>query len=680
MEHNLLSGCVLIIDMYFIHGCACVALDSVEIVRINCEDGFVMNLVSIRNVDKSFGEKVLLKGASLNINDGDKIGFIGVNGSGKSTLLKMIMDEDYVDSGDIEIVNKRSVEYLSQNPDFEDELTVLDQIFKGGSEEMNILREYEGTLARIENGCSGLDGELIRLQSVIDSKGLWNMESEVKSVLTKLKITDFEASMGTLSGGQRKRVALAAALLKECNLLILDEPTNHMDSDLIQWLEEYLNNRKGALLMITHDRYFLDRVTNVIVELEKGVLNKYDGNYSYYLESKLEREVLESAENDKRDKLYKKELAWMRKGAKARTTKQKARIQRFDKIKDSLDHDFDEKLEISVATSRLGKTVIELKNISKAYDGKPLIDKFSHIFLRDDRVGIVGPNGSGKSTLVKIITDQVVQDSGEILKGQTVKIGYFSQENENLDGSMRVIDYVKEAGEFLETADGDKISAAKMLERFLFSGDVQHSYIRKLSGGEKRRLYLLRILMSSPNVLIFDEPTNDLDVRTLSILEDFLDTFNGPVITISHDRYFLDRVCNSIFFYEGNGSIRKYPGNYSDFTEKKEVERLTEETSLADVARRGKESEKQSKNKTRTNKLKFSYSEKKEFEEIDGIIEKLEAEIEVIEEALGENTSDYMKLQDLMDEKERLEGTLEEKMERWEYLNELAEKIENQKQ
>ncbi len=638
-----------------------------------------MNLVSIRDMYKSFGEKVLLKGASLNINDGDKIGLIGVNGSGKSTLLKIITGEDYADSGEIEIVSKRTIEYLNQNPDCDGELTVLDQIFKGSSEEMNILREYEDLLARTEKGISGLEDEIIRLQGVIDNKNLWNMESEVKSVLTKLKISDFDAKMGTLSGGQRKRVALAAALLKECNLLILDEPTNHMDSELIQWLEEYLNNRKGALLMITHDRYFLDRVTNVIVELENGVLHKYDGNYSYYLESRLEREALESTEKDKQEKLYKKELAWMRKGAKARSTKQKARIQRFDNIKDSMDYTIDENLEISVATSRLGKTIIEIKNISKAYDDKVLIKEFSHIFLRDDRVGILGPNGTGKSTLVRIITDQVKQDSGEILKGQTVKIGYFSQENEDLDGTMRVIDYVKKAGEFLETADGDKISASKMLERFLFSGDVQYSYIRKLSGGEKRRLYLLRILMSSPNVLIFDEPTNDLDVRTLSILEDFLDTFGGPVITISHDRYFLDRICNSIFYYEGNGSIRKYPGNYSDFMDKKEVEKLTLEASTSDNGEKEKEVEKLSKNNTKAKKLKFSYSEKKEYEEIDGIIEGLEAEIETLEKALGEKTSDYMKLQDLMDEKERLNNVLEKKMERWEYLNELAEKIENQK-
>ncbi|SHJ63285.1 ATP-binding cassette, subfamily F, uup [Dethiosulfatibacter aminovorans DSM 17477] len=638
-----------------------------------------MNLVSIRDIYKSFGEKVLLKGASLNINDGDKIGLIGVNGSGKSTLLRIIMGEDYADDGKLEIVNKRTIEYLSQNPDFDSELTVLDQIFKGSSDEMDILREYEGLLAKAEKSVSGLEDEIIRLQGVIDNKNLWNMESEVKSILTKLKISDFEARMGTLSGGQRKRVALAAALLKECNLLILDEPTNHMDSDLIQWLEEYLNNRKGALLMITHDRYFLDRVTNVIVELDKGVLHRYNGNYSYYLESKLEREALESVEKDKREKLFKKELAWMRKGARARTTKQKARIQRFDKIKDSLEHKVDENLEISVATSRLGKTVIELKNISKSYGEKVLIDNFSHIFLKDDRVGIVGPNGTGKSTLVKIITDQVVQDSGEILRGQTVKIGYFSQENEDLDGSMRVIDYVKEAGEFLETADGDRISASKMLERFLFSGDVQYSYIRKLSGGEKRRLYLLRILMSSPNVLIFDEPTNDLDVRTLSILEDFLDTFKGPVITISHDRYFLDRICNSIFYYEGNGAIRKYPGNYSDLIERMEMERMTREASGEDVDSKQLETEKTSRNNNRTKKLKFSYSEKKEFEEIDGIIEDIENRIEEIEEEMSGCTSDYVKLQELMDEKSKLDSLLEEKMERWEYLNELSEEIDKQK-
>lgn len=369
----------------------------------------------------------------------------------------------------------------------------------------------------------------------------------------------------------------------------------------------------------------------------------------------------------------------MRKGAKARTTKQKARIQRFDKIKESMEHKVDDNLEISVATSRLGKTVIELKNISKSYDEKVLINDFSHIFLRDDRVGIVGQNGTGKSTLVKIITDQVAADSGEIVRGQTVRIGCFSQENEDLDDSMRVIDYVKEAGEFLETSEGDRISASKMLERFLFSGDVQYSYIRKLSGGEKRRLYLLRILMSSPNVLIFDEPTNDLDVRTLSILEDFLDTFQGPVITISHDRYFLDRICNSIFHYEGNGSIRKYPGNYSDFIEKREVERLSMGASVEKADSRQEDAERTSKTNNRTKKLKFSYSEKKEFEEIDGIIEDIENRIDGIEGEMACCSSDYVKLQELMDEKSKLEELLEEKMERWEYLNELSEKIESQK-
>lgn len=633
-----------------------------------------MNLITIENIIKNYGDKNLLNSISLGINEGDKIGLIGLNGTGKSTLLKIIAGVEQEDSGTIIKGNKVRIEYLSQNPEYNFESTVLQQVFKGNSEEMALLREYEEVLEKVNLGDLDLSNKLISLQSKIDNLNLWQLESEAKTVLTKLGIFEFNKKIGQLSGGQRKRVALASALITPCELLILDEPTNHMDSDTIQWLEEYLNARKGALFMITHDRYFLDRVTNRIIELNNGNLYFYEGNYSTFLEKKVEREELEEAAQRKRESLYRKEYAWIKRGAKARSTKQKARIDRFEKLKEEMVVTKEDDLKLSVVGSRLGNKIIELKDINKSYETKVIKD-FSYILLKNDRIGIVGPNGAGKTTLMKIVSGEINADSGILEVGETVKIGFFSQENYHLDENMRVIEYIREIGEFLPLANGEKISASQMLERFLFTPEKQYTYIGKLSGGEKRRLYLLKVLMGAPNVLLFDEPTNDLDITTLTILEDFLDGFNGPIITVSHDRYFLDRICNKIFSYEGNGNIKILNGNYSDYLSLKEENQLSNIV----VEKKEKPIDKKKEKPKNDKKLKFSFNEQKEFDEIDTVIENLEDRISAIEEDLAKYATDFVKLQELMKEKEELALKLEEKYERWTYLNELAEEIERQK-
>lgn len=633
-----------------------------------------MNLITIENITKNYGDKNLLNSISLGISEGDKIGLIGLNGTGKSTLLKIIAGVEQEDSGTIIKGNKVRIEYLSQNPEYNFESTVLQQVFKGNSEEMALLREYEEVLEKVNLGDLDLSNKLISLQSKIDNLNLWQLESEAKTVLTKLGIFEFNKKIGQLSGGQRKRVALASALITPCELLILDEPTNHMDSDTIQWLEEYLNARKGALFMITHDRYFLDRVTNRIIELNNGNLYFYEGNYSTFLEKKVEREELEEAAQRKRESLYRKEYAWIKRGAKARSTKQKARIDRFEKLKEEMVVTKEDDLKLSVVGSRLGNKIIELKDINKSYETKVIKD-FSYILLKNDRIGIVGPNGAGKTTLMKIVSGEINADSGILEVGETVKIGFFSQENYHLDENMRVIEYIREIGEFLPLANGEKISASQMLERFLFTPEKQYTYIGKLSGGEKRRLYLLKVLMGAPNVLLFDEPTNDLDITTLTILEDFLDGFNGPIITVSHDRYFLDRICNKIFSYEGNGNIKILNGNYSDYLSLKEENQLSNIV----VEKKEKPIDKKKEKPKNDKKLKFSFNEQKEFDEIDTVIENLEDRISAIEEDLAKYATDFVKLQELMKEKEELALKLEEKYERWTYLNELAEEIERQK-
>lgn len=638
-----------------------------------------MNLITLENITKSYSEKILVNNISLGINEGEKIGLIGVNGTGKSTFLKIIAGIEECDSGSITKGNRVRIEYLSQNPDYDNELTVIEQVFRGNSKEMQIIREYEEVLEKINSNTAdeSLHKKLINLQGEIDSLNLWDLESEAKIVLTKLGIEDFNAKVGNLSGGQRKRVMLASALITPCELLILDEPTNHLDNETINWLEEYLNKRKGALLMITHDRYFLDRVTNRILELDRGRLFSYDGNYSMLLEKKMERLEIEQANEDKRQNLIRKELAWVRRGAKARSTKQKARLDRFHDLTSQEGLVTNDNIEISVMSSRLGKKVIELHDISKTFGDKKIINDFSYIVLRNDRIGIVGQNGVGKSTLIKILEGKLIADSGEVIKGETVKIGCFSQDDGHMNPDMRVLEYVKEAGEYLPTATGDRITASQMCEKFLFDGTMQWTLIGKLSGGERRRLHLLKILMEAPNVLLLDEPTNDLDIETLKILEDYLDDFNGAVITVSHDRYFLDRICNKIFSYEGKGEIKKYEGNYSDYLIHKEKDKVVDKEEK--TVDKNKISVNKKVEKIREKKLKFTFKEQKEFETIDSDIEILENKIISLDEEMSKYSSDFSKLQELMKEKEEVEKNLEFKYERWEYLNDLAQKIEESK-
>ena len=639
-----------------------------------------MNLITLENISKSYSEKILANNVSLGINEGEKIGLIGVNGTGKSSFLKIVAGVEEPDEGTVTKGNRVRIEYLAQTPDYDDNATVLEQVFKGNSEEMRILREYEELLEKIDKGeVKENDSErLIRLQGKIDALNLWDMESEAKNVLTKLGITNFEEKVGNLSGGQKKRIMLAAALITPCELLILDEPTNHLDNETISWLEEYLNSRKGALLMITHDRYFLDRVTNRILELDRGRLFSYDGNYSVFLEKKMERIAIEKASEEKRQNLMRKELAWVRRGAKARTTKQKARLQRFDELVNQEGFIENENIEISVMGTRLGKKIIEIEHLNKRFGDKKIVDDFNYIVLRSDRIGIVGPNGIGKSTLMGMIEGKVKPDSGEIIKGETVKIACFSQEDTHMHPEMRAIDYIKEAGEYLQTATGERITASQMCEKFLFDGTLQWTMIGMLSGGERRRLHLLRVLMEAPNVLLLDEPTNDLDIETLNRLEDYLDDFGGVVITVSHDRYFLDRVCNKIFSYEGNGKIDIYTGNYGDYLLSKEEEAVNNKEKEVAVDKNKKESS-VDKNKNKGKVLKFSFKEQREFETIDEEIMTLEEKIEELDSLMAKHASEYGRLQELMEEKSKVEEELAFKYERWEYLNELAAQIEENK-
>lgn len=634
-----------------------------------------MNLITLENITKSYSEKVLVNNISLGINDGEKIGLIGVNGTGKSTLLKIISGAEEPDSGTVTKPNKVRIEYLPQNPYYDENATVLEQVFKGTSNEMKLLRDYQSILDSLsENFNEDLNNDLIKLQEKIDALNLWDLESEAKSVLTKLGIVNFNQKIAELSGGQRKRISLASALITPCELLILDEPTNHLDNDTIDWLEEYLNNKNLSLLMITHDRYFLDRVTNRIVELDKGRLFSYDGNYSAFLEKKMERLALESSMEQKRQSLIRTELAWVRRGARARTTKQKARLQRFDDLVNTEVLSGNENLEITTASSRLGKKIIEIHNISKSFGEKKLITDLEYAIARTDRIGIIGKNGIGKSTLINILNGKLNPDSGHIEIGETVKIGCFSQDDAHMNLEMRAIDYVKEVSDYIETSDGQKITASQLCERFLFDGTMQYTFIKKLSGGERRRLHLLRTLMSAPNVLLLDEPTNDLDIETLNRLEDYLDEFPGVVICVSHDRYFLDRICNKIFAYSGNGEIDIFTGNYSDYLIFKESQpdeiEIVEEKPKNEVKK-----EKPKNNK----KLKFTFNEQREFDTIDDDISSLENKIQSIDGNLDKYSTDFTKLQEMLDEKSKLEKELEFKYERWEYLNNLAEEIDSNK-
>ncbi|MBO5459738.1 MAG: ABC-F family ATP-binding cassette domain-containing protein [Lachnospira sp.] len=599
-----------------------------------------MNILNAENISKIFGEKQLFDGVSLGVNKGDKIGIIGVNGTGKSTFLKIIAGLEEADAGQVVKGRDVTVSYLGQKYDFHEKDTVLSYVLRGKKN---------------------------------------STEAQAKTILTQLGITEFDRELNSLSGGQKKRAALAKTLLEPSEVLILDEPTNHLDNEMVLWLEKYITQFKGELLMVTHDRYFLDNVTNRIVELDRAKLYSYDSNYSGFLELKLQREQMEQATESKRQNIMRRELEWIRRGCQARSTKQQARIDRYEDMKEAsrqarmrLEK---QSLEMNSVTSRLGKKTIELDSITKGYDGNIYINDFSYIFLRDDRIGIIGKNGCGKSTLMKIITGQLKPDNGEVVIGDTVKIGYFMQENEPLDEKMTVLEYVRSIGEYVTTATG-KATASQMCERFLFPPKMQWTPILKLSGGEKRRLYLLSVLMSAPNVLILDEPTNDLDIETLEILEEYLDSFAGIVIVVSHDRYFLDRVVDRIFAFEEGGHLRQYEGGFSDYYEKSHA--VLTETDDKDNSKSRKKTSKEY-NKNRENKLKFSYKEQKEFETIDDDIAELEMKLEALEEEIAQSATQYSKLTELAAKKEQLEEELENKMNRWVELNELAEQIEQQK-
>ena len=601
-----------------------------------------MILLNATDISKSYTASPLLSNLSYAINEGDKIGLIGVNGTGKSTLLRITAGVEDLDSGKIVLTGGVRIGYLPQAPAFNPEATVLEQA-------LSYL--WPEVLAEGDYLC--------------------------KSMLYQLGINDLDAKMGTLSGGERKRVAMAGIFTNPCEILILDEPTNHIDSETVVWLEKFLQKFKGAIFMVTHDRYFLDRVTNVILELTNGKLYRHEGNYEYYLESKAAREEMEIATERKRRTLYRRELEWMRRGAQARTTKAKARIERFHELEQGKLVIDESTMEMSSVSSRLGKKVIELKNVTKSYDDKLVINDFTYTVLRNDRLGVLGENGSGKSTMLKMLCGELEPDSGIVEIGETVKIGYFSQENEHMDKSMRVIEYVCDIAHNVQTTDG-YISASQMLERFLFPPHMHSIPVGRLSGGEQRRLYLLGILMGAPNVLLLDEPTNDLDIETLCILENYLDTFAGAVIAVSHDRHFIDRIAKHTFVYEGNGKIGHYMGGYTDWSETKaalEEERAQLAKASASSSTTGSTDTRGEKQK----KLKFTFKEQKEFETIDDDIASLEAEIEEVDAEINKCGSDFGKLQKLTLKREELEAALEEKMERWVYLNDLAEQIEAQK-
>lgn len=599
-----------------------------------------MLLLSAEKIEKSYGIKPLLEGASLYLSRGDKVGVVGLNGMGKSTLLKIIAGVEQYDSGSITKIPHLVIHYLPQQPDMQAGNTVLQQVFLGASEELRQMKEYEA-----------------------------------KSILTKLGISDFQQDVSTLSGGQKKRVAIASALATPCDLLILDEPTNHLDHHMVAWLEQTLQKFRGALLMITHDRYFLDRVSNKILEVNNGQIYQYESNYSGYLEGKAQREEMALSSERKRQSLLRKELQWIQRGVKARGTKSRSRVERFEALREKEAPELPQQLEISSVGTRLGKKTIEVNHISKSYGDKVLIQDFSYIVPRNGRIGIIGENGCGKSTLLQLLSGNLSPDTGTVEIGDTVKIGYYTQECKNMDEHQRVIDYIKDGAEWIETING-KLSAAQMLETFLFRGDMQWNYINKLSGGERRRLYLLRVLMEAPNVLLLDEPTNDLDIETLQILEDYLETFSGAVIVVSHDRYFLDKVTDTIFEFEENGTLKQFLGGYSDYFN-------TAKTDLR--VKREKEiklssNEQGQSQSAKKQKLKFSYNEQREFREIDSIIEALEVQIQTLSREIEASSSDYDALTRLLKEKEESEQLLEQKMERWFYLHDLAEQIEAQKQ
>lgn len=613
-----------------------------------------MNILTVEHITKAYGERKLFDNAGFYLQEGEKAGIIGINGTGKSTLLKMIAGLEEPDEGKIIRANHAVLSYLPQNPTFEPEETVIAAVVKSAVEaklqkEQDLTHEEEAQLA-----------------------------AEAKTMLTKLGVNDFERRCGELSGGQRKRLALVAVLLSPADILVLDEPTNHLDNEMSDWLEEILKKRRSAIIMITHDRYFLDSVSNRIVEIDKGQIYSYSTNYSGFLELKAQREEMEEASQRKRDAILRVELEWVKRGARARSTKQKARLERYEELKNTAAPIKDGVVELSSVASRLGRTTVELENISKAYGDNVLIRDFSYIFLKNDRVGFIGKNGCGKSTLMKIIMGMEQPDAGTVTIGQTVKLGYYAQEigNEIMNPGQRVIDYIRDTAEYIETNEG-RITATRMLEKFLFAGEEQYGLLGKLSGGEKRRLYLCKVLMEAPNVLILDEPTNDMDITTLRILENYLDEFPGIVVVVSHDRYFLDRTVRRIFSFEEDGTLKQSEGGYTDYVNRKrealegEADDSTNSKSVT-----AEKTDRNNWNAGRKKKLKFTYQEQKDYETIEGDIASLEQKIEFLETEMPKHSRDFVKLNELMQEKEKCEKLLEEKMERWMYLEDLAARIE----
>lgn len=642
-----------------------------------------MQILSVENLSKSYGEKRLFENISFHIAEQQRIGLIGVNGTGKSSLLKIIAGLDTPDSGKIIHANRFVVEYLPQNPSFDEDSNVLDQVFYGDSPLIQLLRDYEMALADLQE--SPLDekkqARVLALQGRMDAADAWESNTQAKMILTQLGIHDFSQPIRELSGGQRKRVAMARALIQPADLLILDEPTNHIDNETVEWLEEYLSRYKGALLLVTHDRYFLDRVTNRTFELDRGQLYSYEGNYATFLEKKAEREENEAAAESKRQNLLRRELAWLRRGAKARTTKQKARVQRAEELRDRVVEGPSAKMDMALGASRLGKKVIEIEHISKSYGERKLVDDFSYIVLPKDRLGIIGPNGSGKSTLLNMLAGRIGPDTGKVEVGQTVKIAYYTQNNVEMDEKLRAIEYVKEAAEVIHTSDGQTITASQMMERFLFSPNMQWTPISRLSGGEKRRLYLLRTLMGEPNVLFLDEPTNDLDIQTLSILEDYLEQFPGAVITVSHDRYFLDRTVEHLMAFEGQGQIRHFYGNYSEYLETRRVEKEASPPVQAGSTAEGQpaKSEKSVANRGNNRTRKLSYKDQKEWDEIEGKIASLEERSQKLKQEIALSGSDYGKVEKLYAEEQQVAAELEAAVERWAELSALIEELEQGK-
>lgn len=625
-----------------------------------------MKILNAENVTKEMAEKTLWKNISFSISEGERIGIIGVNGCGKSTLMKMIAGMEECDHGGIVHPKDYQISFLSQDPDYDESLTILEYLYASDTPLFNLIREYEHALEKLQQHPEdqSLQDKVLALQHRMDTEKGWDRSAEGKVILSKLELPDSSQKIGHLSGGQKKRAALAKALIEQPDLLILDEPTNHLDAGSIKWLEEYLNKYPYAVLFVTHDRYFLDSISTKIWELDQASLFEYKGNYESFLEGKAIREENNATTMAKMQSLFKNELAWMRKGAKARTTKQKARIQRFEQLEDGVKGNTQsENLEIELAGSRLGRKVIECHNMTKTFGDKVVINDFSRLFKRGDRIGIIGKNGSGKSTLLRVLAERESLDSGELEKGQTVRIGFYTQENEDMNEKLRMIEYIREEAEAIQLKDGSTISASAMLEKFLFPMHTHGTPIYKLSGGEKRRLYLLRILMSSPNVLLLDEPTNDLDTQTLTVLEDFLDGFSGVVITVSHDRYFLDKVATELLIFKGDGEIGTYYGEYSDYLATVSQEKESKET-VEKVPVQPKEKEK---------KKRLSYMEKREWDTIEADIAKVEEQLKQVALELTEIGSDFAKGQQLMEEEARLNEQLEHLMERWTYLSEIVE-------